>query len=1358
MYQNLVFHRLLKFLVSLIVVACLLAISFTFVKSVAAQNDVITIAEEWVKNTQNDGRFQWMVLRDATDIPNGRGRVSNPSLDLDFVSKPHVISNVVELFTWTSDHGMIVKWNLTVKEEKVVIVQAVVEDILVGDVQNVRTEGFIPTQGATWMHISIDTSSYQANSASVTVDDHWLELYQDPALTESTTISVSGFGADEDVIVTVSVSGHSVPDVSGDPLTIKTDASGAGSIRFKPAQNAHTGQAVVQATSSHHMAELRITDPTSWDPERSCSDNTDTNETDDERGGLTIERVIQDQAQADGKAITLRVHYTDENIEVTPGFDPQAILQDFVKAYETQVGSWGFNDFTEADYDADGVAHLYINNGRDSFHLDRGTNAYPDNCRGSQGRNRVINIQANLEAALPNYHIGDFDYIVAHEHFHNLQFAYYGGRTHWGGNGDWYVEGMARFIQTVTNPQDNYVFGSTPSLFYASANKFMENPDRALTSFSYDYCLFWGYLYQHDNGFESLERVLREIRSAGDDPLTDGPEAVSKALSAVGGDHDSMAEAYHDFETAVYLKDFEWENYDWGEHLDDVVEIRDETFTGGDLTIDNDSATDVNTWGLDYIRIHSTTSEDMELLFNGALLGDFTVRFIVYQGSDISVVDLPQNNRELIPQSDSYDRIILTITRTGGMVGNYWVLLRSQETSTDVVLDFDRSGSMGGSKIEAAKDAAKVFVDLLEPPSTWLIFSNDHDRVSLVPFSTSAVLDLSLTSDFDKAKQRIDSYSAGGSTNMGDALSKSISELTDKGRDKSIHSIIYFTDGYTNVGPSREEILNTLVPQAVTNNISIYTFGFGDVDAAFLQQVAAAANGKYYYAPTADQLREVYVEISHAIKGWEQVTNIKGTVAQGETQVAGIIDVEPGATRLKVVLTWPGSDLDLTLKDPSGAAVDPGNTGIIYSGNQALPEFYEIYNPSPGIWTLEVYGKEVDGSENYSIAVFEPGPLMQVKPTSWEITDSVNREMTFTVTEAGGLASLEGVTFTASDLVRADGASIIPASAFSFTPNEFPVLAGEEQDVLATLDASIKSLPGDYMGTITVESKAKTAIISVKLKLTVFPVSIDIWPFTERNGIVLNKDHRIPISILSTETFSATTEVNTTSLTFGKTGDEQTLEFCTDFAVDINEDSLQDLLCIFRSGPTGIKLGDTEGVLKGETVDGTPVEGRDIIVPIPDLAMRHYEAYLNGASEVPAVSTAATAVSKLDFDYKLAQLQFRVDSLSLKGITAIHLHCGSTEENGPVGATLYQGNPITRRTFMGTLLAPDTSNACGWTTLDEVIIAMFSGSTYINVHTQTFPAGEIRGQVASFKSTQPAPWDVAGQTHVLFLPAISRIR
>jgi hypothetical protein len=50
----------------------------------------------------------------------------------------------------------------------------------------------------------------------------------------------------------------------------------------------------------------------------------------------------------------------------------------------------------------------------------------------------------------------------------------------------------------------------------------------------------------------------------------------------------------------------------------------------------------------------------------------------------------------------------------------------------------------------------------------------------------------------------------------------------------------------------------------------------------------------------------------------------------------------------------------------------------------------------------------------------------------------------------------------------------------------------------------------------------------------------------------------------------------------------------------LNDDSLKDLLSHYWTQETGIALGGTEACVTGKTLDGTPLQGCDAIVTVPE--------------------------------------------------------------------------------------------------------------------------------------------------------------
>jgi hypothetical protein len=146
--------------------------------------------------------------------------------------------------------------------------------------------------------------------------------------------------------------------------------------------------------------------------------------------------------------------------------------------------------------------------------------------------------------------------------------------------------------------------------------------------------------------------------------------------------------------------------------------------------------------------------------------------------------------------------------------------------------------------------------------------------------------------------------------------------------------------------------------------------------------------------------------------------------------------------------------------------------------------------------------------------------------------------------------------------------------------------------------------------------------------------------------------------------------------------------------------------------------------------------GRPILIVLSSLglagsalAQGNFVAHLDGASQVPPVDTLAQGqfVAKL----RGGELSYKLIVANITNIFASHIHCGAVDVNGPIGVTLFSGSPVAVNGILaqGPILAPDPGNACGWVDLEDVIDALESGDTYVNVHTTQTPPGEIRGQV-----------------------------
>jgi len=116
-----------------------------------------------------------------------------------------------------------------------------------------------------------------------------------------------------------------------------------------------------------------------------------------------------------------------------------------------------------------------------------------------------------------------------------------------------------------------------------------------------------------------------------------------------------------------------------------------------------------------------------------------------------------------------------------------------------------------------------------------------------------------------------------------------------------------------------------------------------------------------------------------------------------------------------------------------------------------------------------------------------------------------------------------------------------------------------------------------------------------------------------------------------------------------------------------------------------------------------------------------FKVSLSGSQEVPTVETAGTGAAAITYDPTTRKISWSVAYSGLSSpATMAHIH-GPAEpgKTGPVVVWLStQGTPPE---------SPITGDA---TLTPEQAAALAAGELYINVHTRSHPAGEIRGQIA----------------------------
>lgn len=107
-------------------------------------------------------------------------------------------------------------------------------------------------------------------------------------------------------------------------------------------------------------------------------------------------------------------------------------------------------------------------------------------------------------------------------------------------------------------------------------------------------------------------------------------------------------------------------------------------------------------------------------------------------------------------------------------------------------------------------------------------------------------------------------------------------------------------------------------------------------------------------------------------------------------------------------------------------------------------------------------------------------------------------------------------------------------------------------------------------------------------------ISIDVKPRHRKVArINLRKKKTVRVALLGDSNGFDVTDVDRQSLTFGATGDENTLRRCRSRVKDVNRDGVPDLVCKFSLRGAGFDVDSFEAVLKGKTRDGTAFYGSD---------------------------------------------------------------------------------------------------------------------------------------------------------------------
>ena len=126
-----------------------------------------------------------------------------------------------------------------------------------------------------------------------------------------------------------------------------------------------------------------------------------------------------------------------------------------------------------------------------------------------------------------------------------------------------------------------------------------------------------------------------------------------------------------------------------------------------------------------------------------------------------------------------------------------------------------------------------------------------------------------------------------------------------------------------------------------------------------------------------------------------------------------------------------------------------------------------------------------------------------------------------------------------------------------------------------------------------------------------------------------------------------------------------------------------------------------------------------------------FSAQLSGDQQVPPIQTSASGTAW--FKPMQDNVWFEVNVTNIQGVTMAHIHSGKQGENGPPVVPLYKSDTPSQQMSgilaKGNITADTFQGPMAGKQLSDLITAMQNGETYVNIHTQQNPDGEIRGQI-----------------------------
>ena len=150
--------------------------------------------------------------------------------------------------------------------------------------------------------------------------------------------------------------------------------------------------------------------------------------------------------------------------------------------------------------------------------------------------------------------------------------------------------------------------------------------------------------------------------------------------------------------------------------------------------------------------------------------------------------------------------------------------------------------------------------------------------------------------------------------------------------------------------------------------------------------------------------------------------------------------------------------------------------------------------------------------------------------------------------------------------------------------------------------------------------------------------------------------------------------------------------------------------------------------------------------------VQSFSAALSGSAN----KSNSTGTAKFLVNENNSQISYWINVTGIKKINQAHVHNGTTGQDGDIVVSLLsnsksaKGNATPPKIgFNGNITKGDLRGPMQGKDISDLITLMGNGSAYVNIHTDKYPKGAIRGQISSSELAMQSMTTEAGNITVI---------